>query len=290
MAFLFYFGRMNHICFNGQLISANEPVFLASNRGYRYGDGLFETMKMLAGTIPLAGLHFERLFDGLNLLKFIVPKLFTREKLEKEILQLCRKNNCDKLSRIRLSVFRGNGGLYDEDKTLQYVIECWPLSETVNSLNENGLLIDVYLDAKKSDDKFANLKSANFQPYSMAALYAKENKLNDCLVINTSGGIADSTIANIFLIKGEAIITPSLEEACINGVMRKYLLEKLRQKGETWLVEERAVSKSDISNADEVFLTNAINGIRWVKQFGSKTYTNEKTAIIYNRFLRTITV
>lgn len=261
---------------------------LVSNRSYRYGDGLFETMKMQNGTIELSIFHFERLFHGLNLLKFIIPKLFTKEKLEQEILQLCRKNNCDILARIRLSVFRGNGGLYDEDKTLQYVIESWPLSSTINSLNENGLLIDIYPDAEKSCDKFSNLKSANFLPYSMAALYAKENKLNDCLVFNTSGGIADSTIANIFLIKGDTISTPSLDEACVNGVMRRMLLEKLRKKGEGWIVEERTISASDIRNADEVFLTNAINGIRWVKQFGSKTYSNNKTVLIYNRFVKTI--
>ena len=184
---------------------------LVSNRSYRYGDGLFETMKMQNGTIELSIFHFERLFDGLNLLKFIIPKLFTKEKLEQEVLQLCRKNNCDSLARIRFSVFRGNGGLYDENKTLQYVIESWPLSSTINSLNENGLLIYIYPDAEKSCYKFSNLKSANFLPYSMAALYAKENKLNDCLVFNTSGGVADSTIANIFLIKGDTISTPSLD-------------------------------------------------------------------------------
>lgn len=270
------------------MVSGEEPVLLVSNRSYRYGDGLFETMKMQNGTIELSIFHFERLFHGLNLLKFIIPKLFTKEKLEQEILQLCRKNNCDILARIRLSVFRGNGGLYDEDKTLQYVIECWPLNTTINSLNENGLLIDIYPDAEKSCDKFSNLKSANFLPYSMAALYAKENKLNDCLVFNTSGGIADSTIANIFLIKGDTISTPSLDEACVNGVMRRMLLEKLRKKGEGWIVEERTISASDIRNADEVFLTNAINGIRWVKQFGAKTYSNNKTVLIYNRFVKTI--
>jgi branched-chain amino acid aminotransferase len=279
---------MNSICFNGKITSAAEPVLLASNRGYRYGDGLFETMKVAQGNILLAHYHLERLFSGLALLKFDIPKLFTTEKLQSEIMQLCRKNGCEKMGRVRLSVFRGNGGLYDEDKDLQYLIESWPLNESISKLNENGLVIDVYPDAEKSCDKFSNLKSANFLPYSMAALYAKENKLNDCLVLNTAGGIADSTIANVFIVKGDIISTPGLEEGCISGVMRRYLIATLNDSGHKIL--EETISVNDIKNADEVFLTNAINGIRWVKQFRDKTYTNLKTVEIYNRIIKTIPV
>ena len=278
---------MNSICFNGKIVSGEEPVLLASNRSYRYGDGIFETMKVLNGNILLTTCHFERLFASLSLLKFEIPKLFAKEKLEQDILNLCRKNDCEKLARVRLSVFRGNGGLYDEDKMLQYIIECRPLNESVNRLNENGLVIDIYPDAEKNCDKFSNLKSASFQLYSMAALFAKENKLNDCLVLNTAGSIADSTIANLFLIKQEIIITPSLQEGGINGVMRRHLLTELQNAG--WKTQEMAVSVIDIKNADEVFLTNAINGIRWVRQFRDKVYTKVKTVEIYNRFVKTIT-
>ena len=278
---------MTSICFNGKIVSGDEPVLMASNRGYRYGDGLFETIKVVNGNTLLNKYHFERLFAGLSLLKFEIPRLFTSEKIEQEILQLCRKNNSEQLARVRLSVFRGNGGLYDEDKGLQYVIECWPLTESINKLNENGLIIDIYPEAEKSCDKFSNIKSANFQPYSMAAIYAKENKLNDCLVLNTSGSIADSTIANLFLIEGDTIITPSLEEGCVNGVMRRHLLTELQNAG--WKTLETSVSVSDMKNANEIFLTNAINGIRWVRQFRDKVYSNVKTEEIYNRFVKTIT-
>ena len=95
-------------------------------------------------------------------------------------------------------------------KSLQYLIECWPADESVNQINKNGLVIDIYPDAQKSCDIFSNLKSANFLPYVMAAQYAKENKLNDCLVSNVKGHIADATIANVFLVKNNLIITPAL--------------------------------------------------------------------------------
>jgi branched-chain amino acid aminotransferase len=286
MAFLFYFGGMNSICINGKIISGDQPVLLASNRGYRYGDGLFETIKISDGKILLANYHFERLFTGLSLLQFEIPVLFTREKITEEILRLCEKNECKKLARVRLSVFRGNGGLYDDDKVLQYVVECWPLNASVNKLNENGLVIDIYRYAEKSCDKFSNLKSANFLPYSMAALFAKENKWNDCLVMNSNGSIADSTIANLFIIKNEIVITPGLEDGCVNGVMRRHLLSRLPVAG--YEVLESSVSVSDVLMADEVFLTNAIHSIRWVRQFSNKVYKNEKAVEIYDRFIKTI--
>src|SRR5260221_2285542 len=282
MAFLFYFHCMNSICMNGKILRENEPALLVSNRGYRYGDGLFETMKIINGKIILAPLHFERLFNSLQLLKFKIPKLFTIEKLEQEILNLAKKNKCEQLARVRLSVFRGHGSLYDNDKDKepQYLIECWLLNESVNMLNENGFVIDVYPIARKSCDIFSNLKTANFLPYTMAALYVKEKKLNDSLVLNTAGNIADATIANIFLIENEIITTPALSEGCVSGVIRKMLLDSELP------IKECIVSSEDVLKADEVFLTNAINGIRWVKQFSDKTYTNLKTAEIYDRLIK----
>lgn len=271
---------MSLINVNGKLVDDSEPVLMAANKGYRYGDGLFETIKVCQGEILLENLHFERLFSGLSILKYEVPKFFKKERIRDEILKLCQENKADKLARIRISVSRGNGGLYDEDQKLQYLIECWPLNESVNQLNENGLVIDIYPGARKSCDPLSNLKSANFLPYSMAALYAKEKKLNDCLVFNTEGNIADSTIANVFLIKGEIIKTPALSQGCVSGVMRRYLLSGLRKAG--YNVQETSVNETDLEQADEFFLTNAINNIRWVKQCGNTTYTNQYILKIHN--------
>ncbi len=288
MVFLFYFEAMNHICLNGKIQPGGEPALLAANRGYRYGDGLFETMKLAGGDIVLEQYHFERLFAGLSLLRYDIPRLFTPEKIHEKIEHLSKKNECSTLARIRLSAFRGNGGLYEEDRELQYLIECQPLNESVNKLNENGLVIDVYPDARKSCDIFSGLKSANFLPYAMAASYAREQKLNDCLLLNTHERICDSTIANLFVIKGEEVSTPALSEGCVSGIMRRYLLEKLKAESSKWEVEETAISIEELLQADEVFLTNAVNGIRWVGQFRDKTYSNLHTTEIYDQLVKII--
>ena len=274
---------MNSICLNGKLVPAHEPSIMADNRGYRYGDGLFETMKLVNERILLEDLHFERLFAGLELLKFNLPHNLDAGKLKAEIIDLCKNNGCEQLARIRLSVSRGHGGLHDDGGDAQYIIECQPLHPSVNELNENGLVLGVFPDARKSCDVFSHLKSANFLPYVMAARYAKDHQLDDCLVLNTTGAIADATIANLFLIKEGKLITPGLNEGCVDGVTRRFLIEKSKIERLKLKVVEQPVHIEDLLMAEEVFLTNAVSGIRWVKQFRDAIYTNVLTTEIHKR-------
>ncbi|HEX2629618.1 MAG TPA: aminotransferase class IV [Chitinophagaceae bacterium] len=272
---------MSFINHNGKLVPPTRPLYTADNRGYRYGDGLFETMKVVNGKIQLAAFHFERLWEGLELMEANIPALVTAERLEKEILTLCIKNDCNDLGRVRLSLSRGNGGLYDGDDSLQYTIEAWPLPDTIQQLNENGLVIDIYPHARKSCDRFANLKSANFLPYVMAARYARQHKFNDCLVLNQYERVADASIANVFLIQGDTLLTPSLTEGCVKGVMRRKLLEEAPAFG--WKVKEAPILLNDLLMADEIFLTNSTNGLRWVKNFRDKFFPQIKTRDIYQK-------
>ncbi len=278
---------MNSICINGKLLPSDKPALMVDNKSYRYGDGLFETMKVNGKNILLEAFHIERFYSGIGEMGFEIPALLTTEKLKQQIILLCEKNNCGAWTRVRLSVFRGNGGLYEGNNDMQYVIECWPVNDTANQLNENGFVIDVYPHARKSCDKFSNLKTANFLPYVMAARYAKENKLNECLVLNMHDRIADGTIANIFLIKEEKIFTPSLTEGCVNGVMRRYLVEKLKERDLGMVMREDIITIDDLLSADEVFFTNVMQGIRWVKQFRNKNYSNRGTKKIYKELIQT---
>ena len=266
---------------NGKIIEQNRAFIRVDDHSYRYGDGLFETMKVVNARISLSERHFERLFNGLKLLKFQMPPLFSPARIETEIIDLCRKNNCESLARVRLSASAGHGGLYDNEGKLQYIIECWPLTNIVNQLNENGLVIDVFPAAKKSCDVFSNLKTASHLPYAMAARFARENQINDCLLFNTNNRICDSTIANVFWITDGKIYTPPLSEGCIAGVMRSYLISGLQPSG--YGLQEKVCEISDLENADEVFLTNAIHGIKWVKEFRNKNFTNTRTKEIHSR-------
>ena len=102
---------MNFICLNGKFLPAGEAALHADNRGYRYGEALFETMKVSKGNIQLEVYHYERLFAGMQLLDFPAPPHFNREQITGKIKTLCEKNKCEELGRVRLSIFSGNGGL-----------------------------------------------------------------------------------------------------------------------------------------------------------------------------------
>lgn len=273
------------ISVNSKISDADGSAIPADDRSYRYGDGLFETMKCVEGEIQLAHLHMERLFSGIEKMAIEWPVLLTKDKLLSEIKEVCRKNHCSSYSRIRLSVSAGQGGLFDPGRKARYCIEAWPLSLEMGHLNSNGLSIGIYADGKKSNDNWANLKSSSFLIYSMAAVYARSQQWNDALILNTEGFIADSCIANLFIVKNKLLLTPPLKDGCIDGVMRKLLLQQFLVWG--YPIEERSIHPSDLEEADELFLTNAIRGIRWVKQLGTKQYGQELTSEIY-RHLQTI--
>lgn len=269
--------------YNGKFYQQGDFFISPDSRGFRYGDGLFETIVMKNNKLRLGSFHFERLSAGMKLMKFEIPKHFTAEHLENEVLSLCRKNKLTN-ARVRVTVFRGDGGLYDvQNLQPNYVIQVWQLPGHVFQLNENGLVIDVFPDARKQQDIFASIKSANYLPYVMGALYAKENKLNDCLILNSNGYIADATIANVFLLRNSVLYTPALSEGCVAGVMRRFIIENASVI--KYEVSEKVVKIAEVEQADEVFLTNATYGIRWVKQFRNKVYGNSQSAVIYKRLM-----
>jgi branched-chain amino acid aminotransferase len=271
----------NFINYNGKLLNEDEPVVNAASRGLRYGDGCFETLKLLDHEIRLETLHFERLFGTLERLQFKVPAHLTPEFLKEQIHLVCKKNNLLKAARVRLNLFRKGGGLYGQlDHSPEFVVEVWDLPENYFHLNENGLIVDIYTEARKPCDRFSNLKSNNYLPYVMGALYAKQNKLNDCLILNSYDRICDASIANVFWVHDQIIYTPPLAEGGVAGVMRRHLLQILPGKG--YSVKEKNLELSDLKEAEELFLTNAISGIRWVKQFQDKEYTNNLSTGMYS--------
>ncbi|MFY7898621.1 MAG: aminotransferase class IV [Chitinophagaceae bacterium] len=256
---------------NGLIIREDKAVVSINNRGFRYGDGFFETMKFMNNQIVLSDYHFERLFHSLKVLQFDVPSNFTASYFTDQIKALVQKNGHSKLARIRLTIYRSEGGLYDpKNHVPNYTIQTWALNAANNQLNENGLVIDFFEDAQKSCDIYSSIKSSNYLPYAMAALWAKNQHLNDALVLNTHHRIADATIANIFIVKDNSIFTPALSEGCVNGVMRKHIIHYLHSNQQN--IQETSISKQDVLEADEVFLTNGIYGIRWVQNCGNKKY------------------
>jgi len=275
----------NYFIYNDKKYKSGTGILSPDNRTVRYGDGLFETLKINNRNIQLEEYHFERLFAGMKTLQLKHPKSYTADYFKNKIFDLCKRNRLNASARVRLMVFRGDGGLYDSKNDLpNYIIQTWDV-ECKPELNSNGIIIDIYNDAKKSCDIFSNIKNNNFLPYTMAALFAQKIKANDCILLNNYDRICDTTIANIFIIKDGIIYTPSLSEGCIAGVTRRFILEGL---GQYFKIIEKPCTVEELQNADEVFLSNSIKGIRWVRHFKNIEYTNILIKDIHALYTKTI--
>ena len=272
------------VIFNGNILHENEVSISINNRSFRYGDGCFETIKVVNGNVLLAGHHFTRLFSSLELLQFVIPPEFNQDFFTQLITTLVAANSHTALARVRITIFRNDGGPYDSlNHHPNYLIQSWSGNVDSKRLNENGFIMDFFYDAKKAADNFSQIKSNNYLPYLMGALYAEKKGLNDCFILNSSNRIAESTIANIFLIQDGVIKTPALSEGCVSGVMRKYLLYQFKLNNLP--VVEGEIDKDDVLAASEVFLTNALYGIRWVGKIGNSNYSNNMSALLHEKYI-----
>ena len=258
---------------NGEIKASGIPVIYADNRSFRYGDGIFETIRFANGKIQFLDLHLKRMRSSMQVLKMDFPEHYTEEYFRAEITKLIKENKVDKGARIRLTVFRKEGGYYtpifDEPN---YIIECEPIEEAHYNLNAKGLNVDIFSDYKKPISKLSNIKSNNSLLYILASVFKKQNDLDDCIILNQNLSIAETITSNFFAVKNGVLYTPPISEGCVDGVMRKQIIQVARNNRIS--VYEVPLQMSVLLNSNELLLTNAISGIRWIDTYKAKKFLN----------------
>jgi branched-chain amino acid aminotransferase len=263
------------INFNGILTGPQTAVATAFNRGLRYGDGLFETMYWDGLKIQNLDFHLDRLFQGLMILKFDLSGGFTRSFISEEIKRLCDNNAVASKARIRLNVFREDGAvLLPAGNKPEFIIESSVLPEE----NQGPLRLTLFKAESKSTGILSNLKTNNHLLNLLAIQYAKENGFDDALVLNSRGNICEASSSNLFLVQKGILFTPALSQGCVAGTKRRELLEILPTLG--FQIEETIITKDMVFEMEEVFLTNAIRGIRPVICIDNTYYSRELTGIL----------
>ncbi|WP_411274412.1 aminotransferase class IV [Daejeonella sp.] len=262
------------INFNGEIVPSEQQLLTVANRGFKYGDGLFESMRLLNGKLMFAELHSERIRKGLRLLKMDswshVDTWFIGEKVD----ELVRRNKTGLDARVRLTAFRNGEGFYNPSANhMAYVLEASKLTDSTYKLNEKGLIIDVYDEITKPVNILSNLKTCNSLIYVLAGIFKNQNLLDEVMVLNNNGFLCESMSCNVFVVYDKKLYTPALSEGCIAGVMRQVII-KLAKENSIELVEAQ-ISPDILNAADEVFLTNAARGIQWVMGYNNKRYFNE---------------
>ena len=263
-----------YILYNDDFVAADSPVLKAGNRAFRYGDGLFESMRMSSGKLCFPEQHAERLGGGMKALKMEGGALLDEYFLKQKTAELAKKNKFKDHVRFRLSVYREGDGLYTpESNKSGYLLEAAPLAEGGYVLNKKGLIIDVYDEMTKPVNKLSNYKTTSSLLYVMAGLHKKQNGLDDAMVLNQHGFLCESISSNVFVVYDKQIYTPALSEGCIAGVMRSVVMDLAKSNGIS--IVEAQINPEILKEAEEVFVTNAVGGIRWVMGYGRKRYFNE---------------
>jgi branched-chain amino acid aminotransferase len=256
------------INYNGALIEKESFQLSKNNRGFSYGDSLFETIRIEEGEICFLEDHYFRLMASMRMIRMEIPMRLTYEYLEKQILNLMKLIGEDKVSKVKCTVYRKEGGLYTPDTNeIEFLIEAFDARGLVKPVYE----IDIYKDHYVNSGLLSTLKSSNRLLNVVASIYAKENDLDACVLINEDKKIVEVTNANIFLLKDRVIRTPKLLDGCIKGIARKKIIEIIEKDASFEIIEE-SISPFDIQKADEVFVTNAIVGVQPVTKYRKKNF------------------
>ncbi|HEY6142834.1 MAG TPA: aminotransferase class IV [Flavobacterium sp.] len=277
------------INFNGALVSQEDSV-LTQNRAFLYGDAVFETVKIVNSKILFLEDHYFRLMSSMRVIRMEIPMNFTMEYLEEQILALATAKNSVISARARITVYRNDGGYYlPKNNTVSFLINVENLDDTFYSINEKEYIVDLYTDFYVTRQLLSSIKSANKIINITASIFADENDLDNCLLLNDSKNVIEALQGNIFMLKGNVLVTPPVSEGCLNGVMRKQILA-LARKMENLEVVEEVISPFDLQKSDELFITNVIKGVQPITRYRKKEFAINLSKKLVQKLNETIGV
>ncbi|HMU12702.1 MAG: aminotransferase class IV [Bacteroidetes bacterium] len=271
---------------NGELVPAGRPVIAVDNRAYRYGDGLFESIRVVNGQPCFIGAHWARLTEALKVLRINCPDGLNERTLKAHIERLVVE--CGHASaRIRLTVYRDAPGHYrPEGNNSGYTIALTPLSSANYILNHEGLVTDIWPEMRKQVNRLSSLKTLNGQLYVMAGLWCMDRGLDDCLLQNDKGNIIESGSGNVFIVSNGVLYTPPLSDGCIGGVMRMQVINLAVTNGIK--VYETSLNPQNLLAADELIMTNAVRGPQWAAAYRTKRYTHRMALHLVDLLVKSI--
>ena len=260
------------INYNGTIVSPDANI-LVQNRGFLYGDAVFETVKIANSKILFLEDHYFRLMSSMRIVRMEIPMNFTMEFLEEQILTLAKGRKIQNSARARITVYRNDGGYYlPQNNSVSYLITVESLESASYAIVQKEYVVDLYTDFYVAKQLLSSIKTTNKLLNITASIYASENDLDNCLLLNDSKNVIEALQGNLFMLKGNTLVTPPVSEGCLNGVMRKQIIRLARTIENIEVVEE-VISPFDLQKADELFITNVIKGIQPITKYRKKEFT-----------------
>jgi branched-chain amino acid aminotransferase len=263
--------KIHWICYNGRFTEENSSGFPALNRAFRLGDGFFESIRLIEGRPHLWGAHFSRILACAKALNMEVPGHFTSDFFQEKIAVLTERNQFQSGARLRITFFREGEGTYaPKSLRMGFLMEMSPFANNGFHVKEEGIHLGLYTTLSKHIDPLSKFKLLGGHVYIQASIWAEANGYDDALIINDKGYIIEGTASNLFVVRDGELHTPAVHQGCIGGVMRMSVINEAIRQGIPCF--ESQLDVEDLLRADEVFLSNAVKGLMWVRSFRDKRY------------------
>jgi len=261
---------------NGELVNFQDATIAFDNRGFQYGDALFESMRVINSKIIFWESHYFRLMSSMRLLRMQIPMQFSPEFLENEILDVIKKNDLDqKPAKIKININRKTGGLYyPENRDIDYIISAQKIEDSFFTLKKENYEIELFKDHFVNSGLLSTLKTNNKLTNILGSIYARENGFENCLLLNEKKAVVEFTNGNLFLVHDKTVKTPPPTDGCLKGVVREKIVEIIKKSNDYMIIEE-SISPFELQKADEMFMTNAIVGIKSISKYRKKEYQTE---------------
>ncbi|PKP26452.1 MAG: aminotransferase class IV [Bacteroidetes bacterium HGW-Bacteroidetes-2] len=258
---------------NGNIVPTSQAFLSTTNRGFAFGDAVFETLRLSSGKIYFWEDHYFRLMASMRILRMEIPMTFTMEYLQEQVLETAKqafpKENSVK---IRINVYRNEGGLYTpQDNTVSFVITSQKLDSDFYLHNSVDYEVELFKEYYMNSGLLSTIKTNNKVLHVLAGIFAKENGYNNCLLLNENKMVVEAINGNLFLVTGKTIKTPPLTDGCLRGIIRKQLIKIISQLPD-YSIEESSISPFELQKADELFITNVVTGIQSITKYRKKEF------------------
>lgn len=252
----------NYAYVNGRFVPENEATVSIFDRGFLYGDGVFETMRVYGGRTFRPLEHFDRLFNGLNALGIESP--FSPEELWAVCRALIRYNDVV-------------GGVARVYQTRDSIVATAQVQEFAPRE------LRATISTVRVDSQLSRFKTANRLPYVLAQREAACEGVDEAVLLNAAGHVVEFTNSNIFIAKDGELFTPPLSDGALPGVTRHAVATLSAEQGIP--VHEKSFGPEFLETADEIFATNSLIELAPVMNWGGNTQMTERLRDAYRQLV-----
>lgn len=268
---------------DGSLFEEQDAILAIDNRGFQFGDAVFETIKVSQGKVLFWEEHYFRLMASMRILRMEIPMNFTLEFLLDEIHKTLNSSNLDyHNSKVKLIINRSSGGRYlPLNNGVNYMIINDPLAFDEFRFSADKYEVELFKDYQIPSGLLSTVKTNNRLVNVLGSIYAKENDFDNCLLLNTNKMVVEALNGNLFLVKDQSIKTPPIMDGCLKGIMRQQIIKLIEDSEFT--IKESSVSPFELQKADEIFVTNTILGIQPITKYRKKRYETKVASVLVEK-------